>query len=601
MKKINFLLSLFIFSITSIAQPGTLDFTYGVNGIVFGNNRVAPNSIAIQKDGKTVFGSGGYENSIFGFGLERYNADGSIDISFGKEGFVFTGIGSELISVQIQNDKKIVTAGYHEYQDNFGKHFVEILVIRYNGDGTIDNTFGANGIATANVGIKSYSTCMAIQADGKIVVAGYRRDDENDVQNLFMVRFLTDGSLDESFGNKGMLLEFLSSNVEVNDIAIQPEDGKIILGGMYTASNQGAYFLVRYLPDGRRNQGFGINGEAQIQFGAGSSASILNEIALQIDGKIVATGRTFNPSSSTKMTVVRFKTNGAADSSFGENGIAYIKFGEDKSEGTSVLIQDDEKIIIGGFNYPSNFSYVHFALARLNKSGILDSSFGTDGQTTTIIANSAAVDCGVLQTDGKFILAGTDGSKGVFVLARYNGADLILPITYTKFTAAQSQQYITLNWQTATELNNRYFAVERSSNATNYTSIAQLNSAGTGSVVHDYFYTDKLPLQGNNYYRLKQTDADGKYTYSKTVNIAYLKPGAIQLYPNPAKDKLTVKGLNAAISNTIFVLDVQGKTLLQFTAKAAAYTFSVSSLASGTYMIRVKNDNGIDTEKFVIQ
>ncbi len=187
------------------------------------------------------------------------------------------------------------------------------------------------------------------------------------------------------------------------------------------------------------------------------------------------------------------------------------------------------------------------------------------------------------------------------MLVRYNGGDLVLPITYTKFTATQTKANITLNWQTATELNNSYFAVERSSNAVSYTTVAQVNSTGTGTTVQDYFYTDKLPLAGNNYYRLKQTDKDGKYSYSKTVSIAFLKPGSIQLYPNPAKEQLTVKGLNAAITSTIAVLDAQGKQLLQFTAKAAAYSFSIGSLAPGTYMVRVKDENGIAVEKFVKQ
>ncbi len=606
MKKIILLFCLFIFSVASMAQPGILDFTYGINGIALGNiNLAESNSLALQKDGKIISASGSLINAAYGFTLSRNNTDGDIDLNFGDKGLVFTGIsglGAMAESVQIQQDGKIVAAGYHEYQDIYGAHFVEIIVIRYNEDGTIDNSFGINGIATTNVGVKSYTSCMAIQSDGKIVVAGYRRDDENDVQNLFMVRFLTDGTLDHSFANKGILLEFLSSNIIVNDIAIQPGDEKIILGGMYTASNQGAYFLIRYLPDGRRNESFGNNGEAQVQFGAGSSASILSKIALQGDGKIVAAGRTYNPSSSTKMTVVRFKTNGNADSSFGENGITYIKFGEDRSEGKTVLIQDDEKIILAGSVYPSNYSYFHFALARLNKNGILDSSFGINGSKTDIIGDDFTIPyAGLLQKDGKLVLTGGGGGINSLILVRYNTADLILPITYTKFAATQTKQYVNLNWQTTTELNNSYFAVERSSNGANYSAIAQVNSTGIGTAVKDYFYTDKLPLQGSNYYRLKQVDKDGKFSYSKTISTNYLKPGSIQLYPNPAKDKLTVKGLNPAITSTIAIMDVQGKTLLLFTVKAATYNFSIGRLAPGSYIVRVKDDNGTDVEKFVKQ
>ncbi len=156
-------------------------------------------------------------------------------------------------------------------------------------------------------------------------------------------------------------------------------------------------------------------------------------------------------------------------------------------------------------------------------------------------------------------------------------------------------------WQITTELNNKYFAVERSSNAINYSSIAQVNSAATGTAIKEYFYTDKLPVAGTNYYRLKQVDTDGKYTYSKVISLSFLKPGTIQLFPNPAKEQLTVKGLNAAVTSTIAVLDIQGKPLLHFTAKAAAYSFSINKLAAGTYLVRVKDDNGIAVQKFVKQ
>ena len=128
-----------------------------------------------------------------------------------------------------------------------------------------------------------------------------------------------------------------------------------------------------------------------------------------------------------------------------------------------------------------------------------------------------------MQTDGKIIASGNgytykvgDPSHGAkFALARYNGGHAILPIIYNKFTATQTKAYITLNWQTATDLNNSYFAVERSSNAANYTAVAPVNSVASGATVQDYAYTDKLPIPGINYYRLKQVD--------KMVNLVTVK------------------------------------------------------------------------------
>ncbi|HRI22750.1 MAG TPA: T9SS type A sorting domain-containing protein, partial [Panacibacter sp.] len=481
---------------------------------------------------------------------------------------------------------------------------VAVGLARYKTDGSLDSSFGINGLViTSSIASKVYTTDMVLQNDGKILVTGYKHNDENDNSTLFIVRYLPDGSLDESFSEDGIVLSVFATGIEPPSIAWQP-DGKILIAADNPFADR--FTIARYLSDGNLDPAFGTAGITIFNF-PDITGSDLYDIALQQDGKIVAVGDTYQlTDGDPDMTVARFDTNGVIDNTFGNGkGFVVTEFGSDFSEAHSVAIQADGKIVVSGQSYNDRSNPIHFyyALARYLSNGGLDSTFSNNGLKTTDLGGFANSVANAIQQDGKILLAGNfynEAEGNHIAIVRYNN-DEIFPITYNKFTATQTKAFITLNWQTTTELNNSYFAVERSSNAVNYTSVAQVNSAATGAAIHDYAYTDKLPIAGSNYYRLKQVDKDGKYSYSKTVSINYLKPGSIQLYPNPAKDKLTAKGLNAANASTIVVLDIQGKQLLKFSAKAATYSFSIGSLAPGTYMVRVKDNNGTAVEKFVKQ
>ncbi len=592
------------FSFILSAQPGTLDNSFDEDGKAYLHGEyLICDAMALQKDGKIIQAGIGTLDGVNGFYLARFNTDGSLDKTFGNAGRVvtdFSGGQQEILSVALQSDGKIVAAGY-AYATN-------IALVRYLPDGRVDSSFGVRGVEITDIRRYDYLAAMVIQPDDKILVTGITETEEYNTENPFIIRYNNDGSFDESFGDHGTVLVPQDNTVYPYSIALQP-DGKILIGGrlLFDDSPMSGLPLMRFMPNGSLDTEFGSNGVATVPGWSGYSAPFFYSIAVVANGKIVATGSALIPGGKSAMLIARFTMNGKIDDSFGGTGGTVLQtFGTQQSEARKVLVQPDNKIIAVGF-YADYIALSFFALARFQPDGILDNTFGENGLALTDVgevdnfANSAA-----LQTDGKIVVSGNGYTDklinpelgGKFALVRYNN-DAILPIIYSKFTATQTKATITLNWQTTTELNNNYFAVERSGNAVNYTTVAQVNSIATGAAVKDYAYTDKLPLAGNNYYRIKQVDKDGKFSYSKTINISYLKPGSIQLFPNPAKDRLRVKGLNAAITSTIAVLDIQGKQLLQFTAKAAAYSFSIGSLAPGTYMVRVKDANGIKVEKFV--
>ncbi len=600
-----------IMSLTVNAQSGTADNSFGINGKVINETFTGIcDALVIQEDGKILTGGTHYSYNVNerGFIIGRFNTDGSLDESFGNKGeTTITYAEGEsiylLVSLALQENGKIIAGGM---STNTSNHYSDLCIARLNANGSLDSSFNGDGIFVKSVGKNDRVADIVIQEDDKIIVTGFKGLTDYNEGEPFVMRILPDGEMDESFGEKGIVLVSDELGIySVNAIALQT-DNKILIAGKYFGNT---FFVIRFLPDGSFDNTFDEekDGIAGIRFeDADLPYSYIYDMALQPDGKILLAGG--GGSGPGKMAVVRFNNDGSIDTAFGDKkGYSLLTTNKVGSTGAlTVNVEADKKIILTGVY--STDEKDAFAAAKYNVDGSVDLSFGENGLATqdfNEFTNILGAGAGALQKDGKIVVGGygyppTDNDFTFIGLVRFNN-DAALPIIYSKFTATQTKEYVTLNWQTTTELNNSYFAVERSGNAVNYTAVARVNSAATGAAVQDYAYTDKLPFAGTNYYRLKQVDKDGKFSYSKTVSIGYLKPGSIQLFPNPAKDKLTVKGLNTAITSTITVLDVQGKTLQQFTVKAATYTFSIQNLAPGTYMVRVKDANGVATEKFVKQ
>ncbi len=595
------------FLATVNAQPGTLDKTFSNNGKFFEDSFTGNcTAVAIQKDGKIVTGgiydANKEENIAFIFA--RFNTDGSLDETFGENGkAIITRVENILIydqmrGLSIQEDGKIIGCG-RVVGNNVGR-YSDIAVIRLNADGKLDNSFSDNGVLVLNITKEDQVTDMVLQTDGKILLSG----DDGEESVSYITRILPDGKYDETFGEKGVVFLRNLSISNIGAITLQA-DNKILICGEYFGKS---LFVMRFLPNGSFDNTFdeekdGITGIifADDEFPNAN----LYDIAVQPDGKILVAGSA-GINSFYEIALARFKADGSIDSAFGDKtGYTVLSTENGTAVAYNVAVTGDKIILTCAYSTVEASS--GFEAVRYNMDGTLDSAFGENGVAVTSFSNLRLLYAGhgAVQADGKIVIGGAGYQEGEYnftniALARFNN-EIVLPIIYSKFAATQTKEYITLNWQTSTELNNKYFVVERSNNGVNYTGVAQVNSVATGAAVQNYAYTDKLPLAGNNYYRLKQVDKDGKFSYSKTINIAYLKPGSIQLFPNPAKDKLTVKGLNATITSTIAVLDIQGKQLLQFTAKDASYSFSIGSLAPGSYMVRVKDANGIAVEKFVKQ
>ena len=390
------------------AAGGQLDRTFGTGGMVLTDlgtdSNDWANAVVLQKDGKIV--AAGFSDAETGqggdFALVRYTAGGKLDSGFGRDGKVLTALGheSEVRAVAVQADGKIVAAG-----TNSADGILSFGVVRYTTGGKLDKSFGSGGTVSTTFGADSWwnwASAVAIQTDGKIVVAG--SSDARGGRDFALVRYTAAGRLDATFGASGKVLTAFGpkSSDEGSAMAVQP-DGKIVVAGYSGWGSKGSpdhFALVRYTTAGKLDASFGAGGKVLTAFG-NSKYSEASAVAVQADGRIVVAG---NIGVSRNFALVRYTTAGKLDAGFGAGG----KVLTDLGLASAVAIQKDGKIIVVGG------AMGDVPLVRYTTRGKLDASFGTAGKVLTDLGKASAV---ALQKDGKIVPAGEAG--GDFALARY--------------------------------------------------------------------------------------------------------------------------------------------------------------------------------------
>ena len=435
------LFPLLFFLAQAQANPGDLDLSFGENGKVTTDIGSAHSSfydvdraeaVAAQSDGKIiVVGRTRDSQLVKRIVVARYLSSGSPDPSFGSGGRVITGLGSGediAAALLIQPDGKILVSG-STYRDATGYDFA---LIRYNADGTRDAGFGTGGVVTTNITRDDWAASLALQADGKIVVAGYT-DNFRDYNAVFsLVRYHPNGAIDTGFGVDGKVTTDIGAGPEnISSVLIQ-QDQKIIAVGTL----DGRYFaLARYDASGALDPTFGTGGIATTPIGMLYNAyDQARSAALQPDGKIVVAGFAwYKPASyqtNNDVVVARFNPNGTLDAGFGNGGRVFTDIEGGTDEMASGVALQGDKIIVAGSIYRSSAltrrSQFDFLLLRYLSDGGLDAGFGAGGHTLTDFGSGEDDQAFALslQTDGKIILAGESyhtGTNRDFGLARYLG------------------------------------------------------------------------------------------------------------------------------------------------------------------------------------
>jgi uncharacterized delta-60 repeat protein len=522
-----------------LLSAGALDPAFGSGGIVnpvaygVAGMAIYPNS-GTANDGKIV--TAGTDGSVTynAFGVARYNANGTLDSSFGTGGKVSTRVGKYWDTVSataIQSDGKILVVGDSMFMVHGTLSGHQINLLRYNANGSLDSTFGSKGVATFNFSSTSATEAgaVAVLPGGKIVVAGW----VNSPNALALVRFNSNGSLDTTFGTGGSVQIHFSGAISEPDngwpvrLAIQP-DGKLAILGTVTIyvpaiQNYDTFAaLARVNSNGTLDGSFGSGGE--VVAALGPSASQASGLALQPDGKFVVVGKARNTHDD--LALARFNSNGALDSSFNGTGLLDLDihaapYNADSyypDNGlTDVAIQGDGKIVASGLTEAGESinanGYSRFALLRVNRDGGVDSTFGNAGLVVTDVTPGGDVANAVfIQSDGKILLGGTG-------LARY------LPSApqIGSFTASAS-------------------AVTAGSSLTLTASNITDGNPGATVTQVDFYATDS---SGNRNFLGYGTNNNGVWTLAFTVSLA---PGSYTLFAE-ATDSLDVLGADSALLN----------------------------------------------------
>jgi uncharacterized delta-60 repeat protein/uncharacterized repeat protein (TIGR01451 family) len=355
--------------------------------------------------------------------LSRVSADaGDLDTSFGTNGFAVAQLQAgenslDLFDVAIQADGKIVAAGLSGSYAN-----TDVTLIRYNANGSLDTTFGAGGmVKTDFFGFRDSAHAVAIQTNGKIVVGGRAAIDQSH-GHFMLARYNLDGTLDTTFGSGGKVVSDYEYVIE--DIAIQP-NGRIVAVGWTIAnieapgSSQHNFVVLRYNANGSLDSSFDTNGIVETDVSGYDDLAF--SVIIQSDNRILVGGGT-KTLAGPRFAMARYNADGSLDSTFGTAGkvTADVSGIEDASEARKIAQLPNGRILLAGS--VENGDRVGFALARFNSNGSLDTTFGFSGTATTFFSEAPLIYCVGLEvmTNGKIVLGGYFPNAPVFVLTRYN-------------------------------------------------------------------------------------------------------------------------------------------------------------------------------------
>ena len=397
-------------------DTGSLDSSFDGDGKVIagtgGGGYDVAEAMALQSDGRLV---------VVGFGsreflLARYNSDGSLDPTFGAAGKVMTdfrGTQDEARAVVMQPDGRILVAGRSYRPSSSNSDFV---LARYNSDGSPDTSFDSDGfIFTEFTAVNSVAFAVALQSDGKILVAGYAGTD------FALARYHSDGSPDTTFDSDGKVTtDFGGNGDSAEDIVVYP-DGRILLVGTSGAIGSSDFALARYNADGSPDTTFDTDGKVTTNMGG---YDIGRGVVVQDDGRITVAGFAM----SNRVGLARYNADGSPDTTFEMDGRVMTMF-NNGSSATALTLQPDGKILVAGTTSATNNDYL---LARFNTDGSVDSSFGNAGRFTTDFSVYDVANDILLLPDNRIVLAGalarnTSATTLDFGITRHVNDSTLLP------------------------------------------------------------------------------------------------------------------------------------------------------------------------------
>ncbi|MEZ6107154.1 MAG: LamG-like jellyroll fold domain-containing protein, partial [Pirellulaceae bacterium] len=405
-------------TVNSVNDAPSFDSHAGTVSFDPAANFIAGNAVHELGSGKFLV-AGTVDGGATGldFAVARYNADGTLDTTFGTAGLVttdFTSSDDRALGITVDPTGKIVVVGYWN-----GGAYDDIAVARYNSDGSLDSSFGSGGTVIHNIGFNDGADEVTIDDEGRIVLVGWRGNGGN--ADIVTVRLNTDGSLDTTFNGTGWVKDTFgmadgASGAQYGHGILTDANQKIIVSGYgYTGSSKDL-ILLRYNVDGTLDTSFGTSGRFSLDVNS-LSAEADGKLVLDDAGNILIVG---TDTTNGEIALARVTSAGVLDATFGSGGVVTTSGLTGEFTGIDLKLQADGKIIVvGTINDGADDD---FAVLRFNTNGTLDTSFSGDG-LATYDGGFADTLSGVFVTDaGQIVAVGTsnDGTQDRATVIRFN-------------------------------------------------------------------------------------------------------------------------------------------------------------------------------------
>lgn len=449
-----FLLTLLAFGSAGAAGIGELDATFGQDGRVatplnhFGDQAYA---LAVQPDGRILAAGSSSSSANLDFAVVRYTREGKLDPTFNLDGIVTTMVGrddDEIAAIAVQDDGYIVVAGY-----TFGESGRDFALARYTPDGVLDHSFGLGGIVVTEYGgLDDELTALSVDNEGRLLAAGYTTGTAG--RAVIVARYLTGGSLDPSFGDQGVSLIGVGEDALARGIAVD-EEGRILIAGSFLHLDRTEVMVLRLTPQGELDESFGGEGLA-VPLATDLPTDSFG-ISLLDSGAILVAGAVGSPGT-LDAALFRFTADGEPDLSFGQRGILVTEASAEDDVALAVASRASN-VYLSGYttvNGAREFLFIYHELdeaAQRSVSFALKSKNGTTGlrigerqeitsyreyeegavssfplqtivNSTPFNGNDDISYAVAVQDDGRAVVAGLTEQGGItsFALARYAAA-----------------------------------------------------------------------------------------------------------------------------------------------------------------------------------
>ena len=477
----------------------------------------------------------------------------------------------------------------------------DFWIVKLNSTGNIEwqKGFGGSGFETANT--------IQQTTNGGYIVAGLSTSNDGDVTgnhggraDAWVVKLNSTGNIEWQKCLGGSSYDYASAIQQTKD------DGYIVAG--YSDSNDG---------DVTGNHGGNgdcwvvkLNSTGNIEWQKSLGGSLSDEayaVKETKDGGYIVAG--YSSSSDGDVTggygaydywVVKLNSAGNIEWQKGlRSGLDNFAY--------SIQQTTDDGYIVSGYSSHSDDDVTgfHFSddyyIVKLNSTGNIEwqKRLGGSGEDRPFATIQQT-------TDGGYIVAGYSLSVDGDVTGNHGRADYwvvklgasALPLNLLHFDAVKNKTNVQVNWQTTNEINTSHFIVQRSASGTNFNNIGRVEAKNTSST-HDYSLTDASPVEGVNFYRLQMVDIDGKTTYNPIIKIVFTGKNELQVFPNPAKNIITVSGLQN--KGTIRIIAADGKAVKQLSTKAGNMLVDIGTLAKGIYILQYSNENKTEQIKIIKQ